>query len=348
MPSTVPEPHLDAPSQALAARPLRSLRPINVALVGECMLELQGEAFGVMQQSFGGDTLNTAVYLARCGAHTGVRACYVTALGDDAFSAGLLERWVAEGVGVQWVRRLPGRLPGLYLIEVDPLGERRFSYWRDSAAARSLFDTEQTPLEGNLDQVDLLYLSGISLAILPPAGRERLFAMMRALRGRGARVAFDSNYRPRLWPDRAQALACYDRAYALADLAFVSLDDEVALRGAADRESVLALPVAELVLKCGSASTWVRLPDGRRLELPVLPVVPVDTTAAGDSFAGAYLALRLAGAAPRHSAEFANQLAGRVIQHRGAVVPAAAMADLLQGLAAGFHADPSATAQVEP
>jgi 2-dehydro-3-deoxygluconokinase len=169
------------------------------------MLELQGQAFGAMHQTFGGDTLNSAVYLARCGARTGVQASYVTALGDDGFSSGLLERWQVEGVGVQWVRRLPGRLPGLYLIEVDAAGERHFSYWRDNAAARSLFDAPSTPLEHGLDQVDLLYLSGISLAILPPAGRERLFGVMQHLRARGARVAFDNNYRPRLWPDRAEA-----------------------------------------------------------------------------------------------------------------------------------------------
>ena len=326
MPASLPA----VPSAAPAAQPPG--RPPLVALLGECMLELQGQAFGTMTQTFGGDTLNTAVYLARCGASTGVRARYVTALGDDPFSDGLLLRWQAEGVGVQWVRRLPGRLPGLYLIEVDDRGERRFSYWRDSAAARSLFDAPTTPLEEALDEVDLLYVSGISLAILPPAGRERLFALMRRLRARGARVAFDNNFRPRLWPDRDEARTCFARACALADLAFITLDDEALLHGRADPADAFALPCAEVVVKRGAESTLVRTVDAAVLEVPVQPVTPVDTTAAGDSFAGGYLALRLAGADAQAAAAFGNRLAGRVIQHRGALIPAAAMQDLLQDL----------------
>ncbi len=306
----------------------------QVALVGECMLELQGQAFGSMRQTFGGDTLNTAVYLARCGACTGVRASYVTALGDDAFSSGLIERWVAEGVGVQWVQRLRGRLPGLYLIEVDERGERRFSYWRDSAAARSLFDAERTPLEDALGQIDLLYFSGISLAILPPAGRDRLFGVLQRLRERGASVAFDNNYRPRLWPDPGVARDCYARAYALADLAFVTLDDEAALHGRADVDTALALPCAEVVVKRGADSTLLRSREGERFEVAVEPVAAVDTTAAGDSFAGGYLALRLAGAGAHEAAAFGNRLASRVVQHHGALIPREAMADLLQDLRA--------------
>ena len=326
MPASLPA----VPSAAPAAQPPG--RPPLVALLGECMLELQGQAFGTMTQTFGGDTLNTAVYLARCGANTGVRARYVTALGDDPFSDGLLLRWQAEGVGVQWVRRLPGRLPGLYLIEVDDRGERRFSYWRDSAAARSLFEAPTTPLEEALDEVDLLYVSGISLAILPPTGRERLFALMQRLRARGARVAFDNNFRPRLWPDRDEARTCFARACALADLAFITLDDEALLHGRADPADAFALPCAEVVVKRGAESTLVRTVDAAVLEVPVQPVTPVDTTAAGDSFAGGYLALRLAGADAQAAAAFGNRLAGRVIQHRGALIPAAAMQDLLQDL----------------
>jgi len=54
----------------------------------------------------------------------------------------------------------------------------------------------------------------------------------------------------------------------------------------------------------------------------------VDTTAAGDSFAGAYLAARLAGASAAAAARAGNRLAARVIQHAGALIPAEAMADL--------------------
>ncbi len=108
----------------------------RVASIGECMIELRERPDGRLDRSFGGDTLNTAVYLARLG----VAVDYVTALGDDPWSDEMVAAWAREGVGTGLARRVPGRLPGLYIIQTDPSGERSFLYWRDSAAARMLFD----------------------------------------------------------------------------------------------------------------------------------------------------------------------------------------------------------------
>ena len=306
----------------------------RIVCFGECMLELQGEAFGTMRQTYGGDTLNTAVYLARCGRRAGLQVDYATALGDDALSAGMVARWQAEGLGVSLLRRLPGRLPGLYLIEVDEHGERRFHYWRDNAAARAYFDTGSTPLEEAEDGISALHLSGISLAILPPAGRERLAALAQRLRARGAVVAFDNNYRPRLWPDVATARAAFAEFTARASIALLTLDDEMALWGEADAalqlQRTLALPCPEVVIKRGAAATLVRQDGVPLREVPTerVPRV-VDTTAAGDSFAGAYLATRLAGGSAVDAAAAGNRLAARVVQHHGAVIAEALMADLL-------------------
>jgi len=304
--------------------------PFRVVCFGECMIELQGEAFGAMRQTYGGDTFNTAVYLARCGRRDGLQVGYATAVGDDPLSAGLLQRWGAEGVDVDLVRRIPGKLPGLYQIAVDARGERHFSYWREQSAARAYFDADSTPLEAQADQIDALYLSGISLAILSPAARERLLALAQRLRARGAHVVFDNNYRPRLWASVEDARQNYQRICAIASLALVTLDDEVALWGDGDRLAAsLGLPCPEVVVKRGAASTLVRA-GGGVIEVPTERVEQVvDTTAAGDSFAGAYLAARLAGAAPEVAAQAGNRLAARVVQHRGAVIASAAMQDLL-------------------
>jgi 2-dehydro-3-deoxygluconokinase len=308
----------------------------RIVAIGECMLELQGQPFGTLQQGYGGDTLNTAVYLARCGARHGLRVDYATALGDDGLSTGLLQRWQAEGVNTSLVRRLPGKLPGLYLIEVDERGERRFHYWREQAAARAYFDTAEgeTPLEQQADTIDALYLSGISLAILPPAGRARLAALAQRLRARGAAVVFDNNYRPRLWADAATAQAAFSTFTALASTVLATLDDEQLLWGdpatpagaEAALARTLALPCAEVVVKRGAAPTLVRLQGQAPIEVPTV-LVPkvVDTTAAGDSFAGAYLATRLAGGGATAAAAAGNQLASIVVQHRGAVIPPEAM-----------------------
>lgn len=312
--------------------PAAAQRPVSIAALGECMLELQGQAFGQLRQNFGGDTLNTAVYLARCGGAR-LRVHYATALGDDSLSAGMLERWANEQVQTGLVQRLPGRLPGLYLIELDEGGERRFHYWRGQAAARSYFETASTALEEQADALDALYLSGISLAILPPSGRERVLALMARMRAAGKVVAFDNNYRPRLWESVADARYWYGRAFATASVALITADDHQALHGLPSLEAAVsaaqALPAEEVAIKRGALPTVVG-GDGVWQEVATEAVARVvDTTAAGDSFAAGYLSQRLRGAPATEAAAFGNRLAARVIQHPGALIPREAMQDLL-------------------
>ena len=302
----------------------------RIALFGECMIELRGQAFGAMQQGFGGDTLNTAIYLARLCRDRDLRVSYATALGDDPFSAHMETAWRAEGIDTSLVRRFDDRLPGLYAIQVDAAGERHFSYWRDASAVRGYFDASKTPLEAAADELAALYLSGISLAILPPEGRERLLAVMARVRAKGGKVAFDNNFRPRLWSSPAEARTFHDLAYGLSDIVLITLDDEMALRDetSADRTlaDALALRVPEVVVKRGVEPTLVRIAGTPPASVPVETVSQIiDTTAAGDSFAGAYLAMRLTGIDPVAAARAANRLAAMVIQHPGAIVPADAM-----------------------
>ncbi len=293
---------------------------------GECMVELRAAGHGLLRQGFAGDTFNTAVYLARLG----VAVRYAAGVGSDRFAQPMRQAWREAGVDDSLARVVQGRGTGLYTIDVDADGERHFSYWRDSSAARAYFDGEASPLEQAEASVDTLYLSGISLAILPGAARERLFALVQRLRQRGGWLVFDNNYRPRLWPDAACAKAAFERFLAASDIALVTLDDAVALdpqRSAADAlASVLRLPCAEVVVKRGAAPTLVRAAGAAVVEVAAPRVErPLDTTAAGDSFAAGYLAARLRGLAPDRAASVGNRLAATVIGHPGAIIPAEAM-----------------------
>ncbi|MEE4307996.1 sugar kinase [Pseudomonas alliivorans] len=300
----------------------------RVALIGECMIELQQHADGSLHQSFGGDTLNTAVYLARLLGSGQVD--YVTALGDDSFSDAMCKVWSEEGIGLGKVQRLPGRLPGLYCIQTDASGERRFLYWRNEAAVRDCFMTPAAePILAALTSYDVLYFSGITLAVLGAEGRSRLLAMLAKARSRGAKVAFDNNYRPRLWASVEHAREAYLACLPYVDLALLTEDDEQALYGYTDTEQLLTAyrqrGIDEIVIKRGAQSCVVET-DGKRFEIPTQKVERVvDTTAAGDSFSAAYLAARLKGEHPQQAAEAGHRLAGIVIQHPGALVPKSVM-----------------------
>ena len=296
----------------------------KVACIGECMVELKQADGGLFSRGYGGDTLNTAVYLARLG----VGVDYVTALGEDALSDEMIAGWAVEGVGTKRVARLPGKLPGLYMIQTDDRGERRFFHWRDSAAARSLMDLPQTPeILNSLAGYDVIYLSAITLSLYGGEGRARLFAALKGAREAGARFAFDTNFRARGWPDLDVARAVFQEAFAIADIVLASTEDLLPLYPAVTNEALLArIPGAEVVLKLSEPASIVRL-EGVPYPIKAKPVEApvVDTTAAGDSFAAAYVAARLVGADPIEAARAGHRLAGVVVCHPGAIIPRAEM-----------------------
>ncbi|MEQ9639996.1 MAG: sugar kinase [Alphaproteobacteria bacterium] len=295
----------------------------RIAAIGECMVELSQAGSGLLKLGFAGDTSNTAVYLSRLGAG---QVDYVTALGDDPYSDAMVDFWHAEGVGTRQVRRLEGRLPGLYMIRTDERGERSFHYWRSVSAARELMGEDLADLAPPLLQSDLIYFSAITLQILEPAHRRALLALIELARSSGIRVAFDSNYRANGWHSKRTARMSISAAYRLTDIALPTFDDEKAVFGDTDPMACMArlnrYGIGEVALKCGAQGAWV---GGRGIAPVRVPanseITAVDTTGAGDSFNAAYLAARLDGAPAREAAAAGNRLAGIVVTHPGAIIP---------------------------
>ncbi len=296
--------------------------PHDVICLGEVMVELSlneatPDTAGI---GFAGDTFNTCVYLKRAAPRLGI--AYATKLGRDRLSDRIVALMDREDLATDLVLRSPDRMPGLYAISTDATGERSFLYWRDRAAVRTLFEPPALDLSA-LTGTGLLYLSAITLAILSPADRDRLLVGLALLRASGTRIAFDSNYRPALWPDAATARNQIERAWRLTDIGLPSVDDEMALYGDADEAAVLtrlnAWGVADGALKRGSQGP--RPLDGSAAP-PCEPAPKViDSTAAGDSFNGGYLAARLTGEDGGTALERGHALARLVVQHRGAIVP---------------------------
>lgn len=288
-----------------------------IIIIGEAMVELsRGAEPGAWRLHYGGDTLNTALHLARLGAEVG----YLTALGADPFSAELRRAWAAEGLDPALMLTDPARSVGLYAISTTPAGERSFTYWRGESAARQLFALPgAAALVAAAAGARLLYFSMISLAILPEAGRAALLDLARRVRAAGGRVAFDSNYRPRLWESAEVARAVHARALACADLGLPTLEDEAALLGLSDPAAVAAHwrrgGVAEVVVKLGAEGCWI---DGETVPPPAL-LTPHDTSGAGDAFNAGYVHARLAGATSAAAARAGHRLAGWVVMRAGAI-----------------------------
>lgn len=282
----------------------------RIACIGEAMIEL-AMADTTANVGVAGDTLNTAIYLRRA-APTAV-VDYVTCLGDDPFSARIASFIADQGVGTGTIRTIAGASPGLYAITTSPQGERSFTYWRAQAAARQLFaDHDFSVLEG----YDAVYLTGISLAILPMDVR---MALIDWLARSDARVIFDSNYRPRLWEDVATAREVTRAIWACTDIALPSIDDEMDLFGETAAQVTARFAAHSGALKRGANGPL-------SLGTPVTQAYPaaakvVDTTAAGDSFNAGYLAAILTGAPQAEALAQGHALAASVVGHRGAIIP---------------------------
>ncbi len=306
----------------------------KILMLGECMVELFQLVENVYHQNFAGDVFNTAVYLKRSiGAAADVQ--FFSAIGTDLISDKLLGAVQDEKIGTDLLLRSKTARPGLYMINTDCFGERSFVYWRDSSAAKQVLQCMQAQeRESAVLAADWFYFSGISLAILSASDREQLFALLTQLKARGCRLVFDPNYRAALWPSSEQAVDAFIRAYRLADLALPGLDDHKVLFGDSTSQAVLnrlqQYGVTEIVVKNGKEGALAAV-AGEQFYCPAVTVKKVvDTTAAGDSFNGAYLAARLQGLSVQRACQYAAQLAAFVVEHTGAIVSASNFAEFQQ------------------
>lgn len=295
----------------------------SLVCIGECMLELHlpDADAAAANVSVSGDSLNTAIYTKR-SASGDLHVAYATALGTDAISDRMLSVIQSEAIDTTLVRRIDDRTPGCYAILNDPRGERSFLYWRDQSAARELFADRSAGYVGALAKFDAWYLSGITLAILAPEQRTFLFEAIRSFRDRGGLLVFDSNYRPNLWDNQSDAQETISQAWRLCDIALPSLDDEMALFEDACEQDVLDR-LASYGVRFGALKRAALgpTPIGWTGDLAFPPAKSVvDTTAAGDSFNGGFLAALATGRSAQDAARAGHGLASLVVSHKGAII----------------------------
>jgi 2-dehydro-3-deoxygluconokinase len=285
------------------------------------MIELVRGRDGRFTLGYAGDAFHAAIYLSRCG----IEVSFATALGTDRYSDEALEAIAAEGVGTDLVLRIGDRVPGLTLVEAEE--NRNGEVWRDTSPARQLFELPGWDrVAEQLVAAEYVYFSGVTLSLYSNVGLGRMLAALEFGRERGARIAFDSNWRFASWRgDDQRARAVFSEALRRSDLALPSFEDEAALWGdaspAAALDRLTSFGVREIVLKNGAKPALVRS-EGRTIEVPVPQrVEPTDTRAAGDAFNAAYLAARMRGEPPESAALAGHRLAADVLCHAGALTP---------------------------
>lgn len=307
----------------------------QIGVIGEAMLELSHQAPTTLSLSFAGDTLNFSIYLRRLLQNQNFDIHYVTALGQDDYSEQMLLDWQTEGLKTDLIRRIENKLPGLYLIRTDNNGERTFYFYRSNSAARDLFKGDNlTDLSKQLTEMEYLYFSGISLAILDEKGRECLANILQKAKQKGEKIIFDTNYRPSLWANADSARKTTLAFLKYVDIALPTFIDEQCLFGDATPEACVQRlfenGVTEIVVKCGAEPAWVATVDHQQ-QVPTGWVdvdKVIDTTAAGDSFNSAYVAARLLGFDPIRASLYGHELAAKVIMYSGAIIPRALMPHL--------------------
>ena len=292
----------------------------DLLCMGEPMLEfnqLPPQPDGAVHylEGHGGDTSNAAVAAARQGASVG----YITAIGNDAPGDSFMTMWAREGVDTSTVIRTDRALTGVYFVTHDAVGHHFLHYRKDSPAA--LYAPADLPLQA-LAAARMFYVSGISQGISTSAA-DAVFAAIDTCRCNGVPVAYDTNYRPRLWPPM-RAASVIHAAMAQADYAFPGMDDALVLTGLTDPDAILdfytRLGPKVVVLRMGERGAYLATPDGRT-RIPPHGVRAVDATGAGDAFSGAFLARILAGDAPVQAARYANVAAALKCTGYGAVAP---------------------------
>ena len=299
-------------------------KAMHMVAVGEAMVELAPVGAGTYRRGYAGDTFNTAWHMAQA-LRGRAKVGFVTRVGVDRISEDFVGELADDGLDVAQIGRDPLRTMGLYLIELNGV-ERSFHYWRDTAAARGLA-ADPADLARAFAGVGLIHLSGITLAILPAADRDTLFAALALARRHGALVSFDPNIRPRLWSSMAEVRQTIPTMLALTDIALPSFDDEAAVWGDANPAATIArfaaAGVAEVAVKDGPGPVSF-LSLGTIATLPTPSVDGIrDTTGAGDGFNAGYLAARLLGQSPRTAVQVGQGFSGEVIRHFGARLPKA-------------------------
>ncbi|MDW3179563.1 MAG: PfkB family carbohydrate kinase [Acidimicrobiia bacterium] len=288
---------------------------LSILAIGESMIELNDAGDHLTSWTFAGDALNWAVAVA--SAYPAGRVQHLCAVGDDERSIEFAQFCGEMNVDTSISPIVADRSMGLYWIStVD--GDREFRYWRSESAARAHLRSGNRILPTH--HIDLVMISNITLAV---AGDQatNLIDEIGQLKSQGVTVAYDTNFRRRLWPDLETARSAEAAALDLADFVHASVDDLSAVWDTTVDDYIsrlMAANVQEAIVTDGANDVAIARIDSTETFNP--PVVDaLDTSGAGDAFFGTYVGRRLGGSTVDEAVSAAAEVCSRVVAFPGAL-----------------------------
>ncbi len=264
---------------------------------------LMGKTF---KEFAGGKGANQAVAIAKLGGVARMVGC----IGDDSFATTLRANLRHNGVDTEHVRVAAGAASGIASIWVDAQGENRIVV---IAGANALVGREAVDAAFATISVSQFLLMQLECPLATV-----IYALERvaALRAAGLQTVLNPAPAVKLSPEVLRAVdILIPNETELAQLTDLPVSDVASARRAARR--LLTMGSSKVVVTLGERGALYVAADEEVYQAAV-KVVATDTTAAGDSFIGAYLSALTQGHSNAEAMAFAAQAAALTITRAGA------------------------------
>lgn len=258
--------------------------------LGELLIDFQSVGTGSLKdtkqfvKNAGGAPANVCVQAVKLG----IDGAYLTKVGADGFGEFLSETLKGEGVDTSHVLSSPDYDTSLAFVSFKEGGEREFSFYRRAAA--DLHFTPEDFKDVKFGAGDVFEFGSVALKTEIAAKTHR--ALIERARESGALVCFDPNLRFNLWDGEEQLRDAVNEFIPFADVVKAGADELEFITGVKSEEGVKRLLSSgvKLVLVTDGSKGAKLFTDGAACACGGYKVKAIDTTGAGDSFFGAFIA----------------------------------------------------------
>ena len=292
---------------------------IDIAIIGECLIELSANGSladtSTLNKYFGGDTVTTAVTIARMGG----AVTYLTKVGNDGFSEFIISSLKKEHIDTSLIKTNDEQ-NGMYILSKTQDKKELLYYKRKTAATKlSIEDIS----EDCIKKLKLVYSTGV-VQSLSAGARELVRETFKLAKANDVLTAYDPNYTS-CFMNSSDTREYFEEIVEYTDIIFLSLkNDATQLYDVDSMDKIMKYfwdkGVKIVVVKSHIHNGYY---TGYKGEISFTEFYntskAIDTTASGDVFNGGFLYALTTGRTPADSAKFAAVVSGLQTQNYGAI-----------------------------